>query len=45
MIEDFLEHPFLIGGYSHLMPSYLLAVLLEKVAILRQLSEERPELW
>jgi hypothetical protein len=45
MIEDFLDHPFLIGGYSHLTPSYLLAVLFEKVAILRQLCEERPELW
>ncbi len=44
-IEEFLDHPFLVGGYSHLMPSYLLAVLIEKVAILRQLSEERPELW
>lgn len=44
-IDDFLDHPFLIGGYSHLTPSYLLAVLLEKVAILRQLSEERPEFW
>ena len=45
MIEDFLDHPFLIGGYSHLTPSYLLAVLFEKVGILRQLSEERSELW
>ncbi len=44
-IDDFLDHPFLIGGYSHLTSSYLLAVLLEKVAILRQLSEERQELW
>jgi hypothetical protein len=45
MIEDFLDHPFLVGGYSHLTPSYLLAVLFEKVVILRQLSEERQELW
>jgi hypothetical protein len=45
MIEDLLDHPFLIGGYSHLTPSYLLAVLFEKVVILRKLSEERPELW
>jgi hypothetical protein len=44
-IEDFLDHPFLVGGYSHLTPSYLLAVLFEKVVILRQLSDERPELW
>lgn len=45
VIDDFLDHPFLVGGYSHLTPSYLLAVLLEKVVILRQLSEERPDLW
>ena len=45
LIEDFLDHPFLVGGYSHLTPSYVFAVLVEKVAILRQLSEERPELW
>jgi hypothetical protein len=45
LIEDFLDHPFLIGGYSHLTPSYLLAVLLEKVVIVRQLCEERPESW
>ena len=42
VIEDFLDHPFLVGGYSHLMPSYVFAVLFEKVAILRQLSEQRP---
>jgi hypothetical protein len=45
MIDDLLDHPFLVGAYSHLTPSYLFAVLFEKVAILRQLSEERPELW
>jgi len=45
LIEDFLDHPYLVGGYTHLMPHYLFAVLFEKVAILRQLSEERPELW
>jgi hypothetical protein len=45
MIEDFLDHPFLIGGYTHLIPTYLFAVLFEKVAMLRRLSEERPELW
>jgi hypothetical protein len=27
------------------MSHYTFAVLVEKVAILRQLSEERPELW
>jgi hypothetical protein len=45
MIEEFLDHPFLVGGYSHLMSSYVFAVLFEKVAVLRQLSEDRPELW
>jgi hypothetical protein len=45
MIEDFLEHPNLVGGYTHLMPHYLFAVLFEKVAIHRQFSVERPELW
>jgi hypothetical protein len=44
-IEDFLDHPYLCGAYSHLTPSYLLTVLFEKVAILRRLSQERPELW
>ena len=33
MIDDLLDHPFLVGGYSHLTPSYLFAVLFEKVAI------------
>lgn len=45
MIEDFLDHPYLVGGYTHLMPHYLFAVLFEKVATLRTLSEERPDLW
>jgi len=45
VIEDFLDHPYVCGGYSHLFSHYTFAVLLEKVAILRQLSEERPELW
>jgi hypothetical protein len=45
MIEEFLDHPNLVGGYTHLMPHYLFAVLFEKVAILRRISEERPELW
>ncbi len=44
-IEDFLDHPYLVGGYTHLFGHYLLAVLFEKVVILRQISEERPELW
>jgi hypothetical protein len=45
MIEDFLDHPFLCGGYTHLMPHYVFAVLVEKVMILRQVAQERPELW
>lgn len=45
LIEEFLDHPFLCGGYSHLFGPYVFAVLFEKVVILRQLSEERPELW
>jgi hypothetical protein len=45
LIEDLLDHPNLVGGYTHLMPHYLFAVLFEKVATLRGLSEERPELW
>jgi hypothetical protein len=45
LIEDFLDQPFLIGGYTHLMPHYLFAVLFEKVAILQTLSTERPDLW
>jgi len=40
-----LDHPFLVGGYSHLTPSYLLAVLLEKVVVLRQLAQECHDLW
>jgi hypothetical protein len=45
MIEDFLDHQYLCGGYTHLMSPYIFAVLFEKVAILWQLSQERPELW
>jgi hypothetical protein len=45
LIEDFLDHPYLVGGYTHLMPHYVLAVLFEKVTILRQIAQERHELW
>jgi hypothetical protein len=45
VIEDFLDHPYLVGGYSHLMSHYIFAVLVEKVMILRQLAQERHELW
>jgi len=44
-IADYLDHPQLRGGYTHLMPHYLFAVLLEKVRALRRLSRERPGLW
>jgi hypothetical protein len=45
MIEDFLDHPYLIGGYTHLMSHYIFAVVFEKVVILRQLAQERHDLW
>ena len=44
-IKSFLDHPYLVARYTHLMPHYLFAVLFGKVAILRQLAQERPELW
>lgn len=44
-IRDLLDHPFLRGGYTHLMPHYLFAVLFEKVRVLRGLSQERLSLW
>lgn len=37
LIEDYLHHPRLRGGYTRLMPHYLFAVLFEKVLILRHL--------
>lgn len=45
MIEEFLEHPYLVGGYSNLFGPYVFGVLFEKVAILRQLAQERNDLW
>jgi hypothetical protein len=33
------------GGYTHLMPHYLFALLFEKVRALRGLSQEWPGLW
>jgi hypothetical protein len=33
-----MRHPNLIGGYTHLMPQYLLSVLLAKVLTLRELA-------
>jgi hypothetical protein len=41
LIEDYLDHPHLDGRYTHLMPHYLFAVLFEKVAILRELAQNR----
>jgi hypothetical protein len=37
-IAHHLEHPNLKGGYTHLMPAYLFAVLSAKVETLRQLA-------
>jgi hypothetical protein len=39
-IRDFLDHPNLRGRYTHLMPHYLFAVLVEKVATLRGMAVE-----
>jgi hypothetical protein len=39
LIGDYLDHPYICGGYTHLMPHYLFAVLFEKVGILRQLAK------
>lgn len=41
LIGDYLDHPYIYGGYTHLMPHYLFAVLFEKVAILRQVAQEQ----
>ena len=43
-VRDFLGHALLRGGYTHLMPHYLFAVLFEKVLALRRLSQGRPGL-
>ena len=37
-IPALMRHPNLIGGYTHLMPQYLLSVLLAKVLTLRELA-------
>jgi hypothetical protein len=42
-IEPFLDHPARIGGYTGLMPHYLVAVLHQKVRILDELSHEEGE--
>ncbi|MGD0900754.1 MAG: hypothetical protein ABR915_23220 [Thermoguttaceae bacterium] len=42
LIRDYLDHPCLYGGYTHLMPHYLFALLFQKVSILRQLATEQP---
>lgn len=42
-IESFLNHPARIGGYTGLMPHYLVAVLHQKVRILDELSREESE--
>jgi hypothetical protein len=40
-IADYLDHPCLHGGYTHLMPHYLFAVLFQKVSALRHLATEQ----
>jgi hypothetical protein len=40
LIDDYLEHIRLRGGYTHLMPQYLFAVLFDKVAMLRGLCQD-----
>jgi hypothetical protein len=42
-IASFLDHPARIGGYTGLMPHYLVAVLHQKVRILEELSHEESE--
>jgi hypothetical protein len=37
-IEHHLDHPNLVGSYTGLMPTYLFAVLFQKVATLRELA-------
>ena len=37
-IEGYLDHPCLLGSYTHLMPHYIAAVLFQKVRILRDLA-------
>jgi hypothetical protein len=39
-IRTYLTHPCVYGGYTHLMPHYIFAVLFAKVSILRQLATE-----
>jgi hypothetical protein len=44
-IEDFFDHPNLVGGYTHLMPHYVFAVLFQKVETLRQMSRKGHDIW
>ncbi len=39
-IESFLNHPARIGGYTRLMPRYLVAVLHQKFRVLKELQRE-----
>ena len=45
VIEDLLDHRYLVARYTYLMPHYVFGVLFEKVAILGQLAQERHDLW
>jgi hypothetical protein len=44
-IESFLNHPARIGGYTGLMPHYLVAVLHQKVRVLKELQREDCGRW
>ena len=39
-IADLLDHPAIHGGYTRLMPAYLFTVLLGKVDVLRNITQE-----
>ena len=39
-IQDMLDHPCIQGGYTHLMPYYLFAILLGKTRVLRRLLDQ-----
>ena len=39
-IADLLDHPAIHGGYTRLMPAYLFTVLLGKVEVLRNITQE-----
>jgi hypothetical protein len=40
VVPGLLDHPAILGGYTSLMPHHLLAVLAEKVRVLRGIAGE-----